>query len=54
MQDQIDALPPAAVPEFDRLRQALETRPWDGAPYLLEDQRRVDLLLVQWGLTPDA
>jgi len=71
VQDQIDALPPGAVPEFDRLRRSLETRPWEGAPYLLEkpdspmrtqtfgerglvtylileDQQRVDLLLVQW------
>ncbi|MEJ2862837.1 hypothetical protein [Actinomycetospora flava] len=71
VQDQIRALPPDAVPEFDRLREALESAPWDGDPYLadkpdspmrtrpfgtsglatyliLEDQRRVDLLLVQW------
>jgi hypothetical protein len=71
VQDQIRSLPLDAVPEFDRLCEALETEPWDGDPYLvdkpespmrtrtfgagglatyliLEDQQRVDLLLVQW------
>lgn len=71
VQEQIHALPPEAVREFDELREALASTPWDGDPYLaekpdgpmrtrtfgagglatyliLEDQQRVDLLLVQW------
>lgn len=70
-QQQIDALPAAALAAYAELRVVLETAPWSGRPYhrdnpdgavrshtfgtsglavylILDDQRRVDVLLVQW------
>ncbi|MGH3621521.1 MAG: type II toxin-antitoxin system RelE/ParE family toxin [Sciscionella sp.] len=72
VQQQFNALPPAALNAYLELRATLELTPWNGAPlhpaspkgvltfpfgnhaeglvyYLvLEDQRRVDVLDVQW------
>lgn len=36
VEEQIRALPREAGPAFASLRQALESSPWDGAPYLSE------------------
>ena len=36
VQEQIRALPPEAIQGFARLREELETRPWDGDPYLID------------------
>lgn len=70
-QDQVDALPAAALAAYAEVRVVLETSPWNGRPYhrdnpqgamralpfgvyglliylILENERRVDVLLVQW------
>lgn len=68
---QVDALPAEALAAYAELRVVLETAPWSGRPYnldnpdsalrvrsfatygqvvylILEHQRRVDILMVQW------
>lgn len=70
-QQQVDALPAAALAAYAELRVVLETAPWSGRPYhrdnpdgalrthtfgthgqvvylILDGQRRVDVLMVQW------
>ncbi len=70
-QQQVNALPAAALPAYAELRVVLETAPWSGRPYhrdnpagalrthtfgthgqvvylILDEQRRVDVLMVQW------
>jgi hypothetical protein len=70
-QPHVDSLPVEALAAFAEVRVLLETAPWAGRPYhlnnphgplrvqpfatygqvlylILEDQRRVDILMVQW------